>query len=292
MRDYGTVSPKFWTGSTGKALRGNANAQLLALYLMTSPHANMIGVYHCPILYMAHETGMDMEGASKALQSLVDSGFCTFEAQTETVFVHRMAAFQVGESLKPGDNRVRGVQKDWGNIDSASVKSAFHAMYCEAFLLPPLGVKAGFDKAPSKPLPSQEQEQEQEQEQNILSSPTKVADLVPDCPHQKILALWAEHCPTLTQPKRSLWPASDGARALTARWRWVLTGRDDDGNRMATNEAQGLAWFARFFDYVAGCPHLVGQNDRGWTADLAWAMKPANFAKVMQGNYERRREVA
>ena len=61
---------------------------------------------------------------------------------------------------------------------------------------------------------------------------------------------------------------------------------------MATNEAQGLAWFARFFGYVAGCPHLVGQNDRGWTADLAWAMKPANFAKVMQGNYERRREVA
>ena len=57
MRDYGIVSPRFWIGETGKKLRGNPNEQVLALYLMTSPHANMIGVFHCPILYMAHETG-------------------------------------------------------------------------------------------------------------------------------------------------------------------------------------------------------------------------------------------
>ena len=67
MRDYGVVSPQFWIGATGKRLRGNPDAQLLALYLMTSPHATMIGVFHCPILYMAHETGMPFEGASNAL---------------------------------------------------------------------------------------------------------------------------------------------------------------------------------------------------------------------------------
>ena len=48
MRDYGKVSPGFWIGETGKALRGDMEAQIVALYLMTSPHATMTGVYHCP----------------------------------------------------------------------------------------------------------------------------------------------------------------------------------------------------------------------------------------------------
>ena len=162
MRDYGIVSPKFWIGETGKSLRGNAPAQVLALYLMTCPHANMIGVFHCPVLYMAHETGLGMEGASKALQSLIEAGYCTYDEASETVFVHRMAAYQVAESLKPGDNRVKGVEREWQSIGVASIKQAFFAMYSEAFHLPKKQEVAGKLEAPSKPLASQEQEQEQE----------------------------------------------------------------------------------------------------------------------------------
>lgn len=166
MRDYGVVSPKFWIGGTGKSLRGNAPAQVLALYLMTCPHANMIGVFHCPVLYMAHETGLGMEGASKALQSLIEADYCTYDEASETVFVHRMAAFQVAESLKPGDNRVKGVERDWQNIAQPQMKAAFHAIYSVAFHLPGEGENTSLSKAPSKPLASQEQEQEQEQERD------------------------------------------------------------------------------------------------------------------------------
>lgn len=164
MRDYGVVSPKFWIGETGKALRGNSQAQVLALYLMTCPHANMIGVFHCPVLYMAHETGLGMEGASKALQSLIEAGYCTYDEASETVFVHRMAAYQVAESLKPGDNRVKGVEREWSNIGSAQLKSAFAAIYSVAFHLPVEAQNSSPLQAPSKPLASQEQEQEQEQD--------------------------------------------------------------------------------------------------------------------------------
>lgn len=165
MRDYGVVSPKFWIGETGKALRGNAPAQVLALYLMTCPHANMIGVFHCPVLYMAHETGLGMEGASKALQSLIEAQYCTYDEASETVFVHRMAAYQVAESLKPGDNRVKGVEREWSNIGPAQLKAAFTAIYSVAFHLPVEQETKSPLKAPSKPLRSQEQEQDQEQDQ-------------------------------------------------------------------------------------------------------------------------------
>lgn len=69
MRDYAKVSPRFWLGETGRELRkAGAEAQVVAFYLMTSPHANMLGLYYLPVLYLAHETGLGLEGASKGLQ--------------------------------------------------------------------------------------------------------------------------------------------------------------------------------------------------------------------------------
>lgn len=133
MRDYGVVSPKFWTGSTGKALRGDAEAQVLALYLMTCPHASMIGVYHCPVLYMAHETGLSMEGASKALQRLSDGGFCAYDEGSETVFVYRMASFQIADEMKPGDNRIKAVVKALRNVPVDRFVAGFLERYGDAF---------------------------------------------------------------------------------------------------------------------------------------------------------------
>ena len=171
MRDYGVVSPRFWIGTTGKELRGNPPAQVLALYLMTSPHANMIGVFHCPLIYMAHETGLGMEGASKALQSLIEAKFCTYEESSETVFVHRMAAFQIGDHLSEQDKRCKGVEREWNNIPSRQIQQAFFAIYSAAFHLPKQAKKARGTEAPSKPLRSQEQEQDQEQDQETPLTP-------------------------------------------------------------------------------------------------------------------------
>jgi len=171
MRDYSVVSPRFWIGATGKELRGNAHAQVLALYLMTSPHANMIGVFHCPLIYMAHETGLGMEGASKALQSLIEAKFCTYEESSETVFVHRMAAFQIGDHLSDQDKRCKGVEREWNNIPSAQLRQAFFAIYSGAFHLPKQAKKTRGTEAPSKPQRSQEQEQDQEQDQETPLSP-------------------------------------------------------------------------------------------------------------------------
>lgn len=98
MRDYAKVSPRFWLGETGRELRkAGAEAQVVAFYLMTSPHANMLGLYYLPVLYLAHETGLGLEGASKGLKRAVEAGFCSYDHDAEMVWVHEMAAWQVGE---------------------------------------------------------------------------------------------------------------------------------------------------------------------------------------------------
>lgn len=169
MRDYGTISPQFWLGKTGKALRGKPEAQLVALYLMTSPHATAIGIYHCPVLYMAHETGLPFEGASKGLQSLIEAGFCQFDEETEEVFVVNMATYQIGDVLDSKDKRCIWVVKELEKVGSTRLAAEFVATYCVAYKLPRKAVvkpeKASPFEAPSKPLRSQEQEQEQDIEQ-------------------------------------------------------------------------------------------------------------------------------
>lgn len=103
MRDYAKVAPQFWTGTTGRALRAEGrDCQLLALYLITSPHATMIGLYYMPLPLLCHETGLSREGASKALRSLGALGFAHYDPERELVWVPEMARFQLGRADRGG----------------------------------------------------------------------------------------------------------------------------------------------------------------------------------------------
>lgn len=108
---------------------------------------------------------------------------------------------------------------------------------------------------------------------------------LPDCPHAEIIELFGDKLPELPQPRTELW-GGQRAKALKARWRWCLTASRKDGRRYATNRDEALLWFGKFFAYIRRCPHLMGDNTRGWTPDLGWLVKEENFTKVQQGNYE------
>lgn len=167
MRDYATVAPQFWLGKTGRELRRKgAEAQVVSFYLMTSPHANMLGLYYLPILYIAHETGLGLEGASKGLKSSIEAGFCSYDEDTEMVWVHEMAAYQVGKALKPGDNRCAGVRSEYASLTENSFLSSFYERYKDDFHLSIKRETRQISEGASKGLRSQDQEQDQEQEQD------------------------------------------------------------------------------------------------------------------------------
>ncbi|EMB4325614.1 DNA-binding protein [Pluralibacter gergoviae] len=166
MRDYATVAPQFWLGKTGRELRKKgAEAQVVSFYLMTSPHANMLGLYYLPILYLAHETGLGLEGATKGLNSAIEAGFCSYDEVTEMVWVHEMAAYQVGRALKPGDNRCAGVRNEYASLSENAFLSLFYDRYKDDFHLNVRRETSEESKGASKGLRSQDQEQDQDQEQ-------------------------------------------------------------------------------------------------------------------------------
>ena len=166
MRDYAKLSPTFWTGATGRTLRRRGiEGVVVALYLVSSPHSNMLGMYYQPLMYMAHETGLGIEGASKGLRDCIECGFCSYDPDTEMVWVHEMAAWQIADALSPADKRCKGIQKDYEALADNPFLGLWFDRYETAFGLTRRrefdARNEGASQAPSKPHRSQEQEQEQ-----------------------------------------------------------------------------------------------------------------------------------
>jgi len=142
-------------------------AQLIAVYLMTCPSANMIGLYYLPWPLLLHETGMSDEGASKGLRRVSEALFASYNRAAEHVFVREMASHQIGEPLSPRDNRIKGIEKEWLSMRKSPFFMDFYQRYATSFSLSdPSKTGRGYE-APSKPLRSQDQDQDQEQEQDL-----------------------------------------------------------------------------------------------------------------------------
>ncbi len=105
----------------------------------------------------------------------------------------------------------------------------------------------------------------------------------PDCPHQAVLALWAEVLPAMPQHLASQWR---GTRAdhLRARWRETAVAKG------WASEADGLAYLRKLFGYVGQSVFLTGRSKprdgaRPFVIELEWLVNPTNWAKVHEGKY-------
>lgn len=121
MRSYGRVVPTFWTRGSGRKLRGNQPAQLLAIYLFTCEHSTMTGLYYMPVMLMAHEVGLTEEEAKIALARLIELEICDYDPEEELIWVTEMLRYQAGKFdeeaqsvsalLSPGDKRLVAVRR-------------------------------------------------------------------------------------------------------------------------------------------------------------------------------------
>ena len=100
-------------------------------------------------------------------------------------------------------------------------------------------------------------------------SPAKPAG--PTGPQQEIIELYHEILPEL--PPVNDWPDAS-ADSLRKQWR-------------KAKDRQSLDWWRDFFGYIRKSPFLMGEKT-DFQASLGWLVKPANFAKVVNGNYEAR----
>jgi uncharacterized protein YdaU (DUF1376 family) len=153
----------------------------------------------------------------------------------------------------------------------------------------PVGFQTITQKEPnSKPPHSSEEEKE---DKSSLSG-----SLIPPCPIDRLIDSYAQHLPTLAQPRRSLFKSGKSADAMRARWRWVMSEKYESGERvglrMAATLAEGVAWFDRFFSYVAKSDFLTGRDGKWTKCDLGWLMIASKFESILAEKYHQPERIA
>lgn len=122
-------------------------------------------------------------------------------------------------------------------------------------------------------------------------------DGVPPCPFDKLIDSYKKHLPELPDVRRSLFAGGKNGKAMRSRWRWVLTAKHERGQRigerLAESAQDGVAWFDRYFAFVADSDFLTGKSGAFTGCDLGWLVNAANFEKVLSGKYHsEKREAA
>jgi len=140
MRSYASIAPTFWTRGSGKRLRGDLEAQVVALYLMSSPATTMVGIFHLALPTLCHETGLPLEGALKGLARCSEEGLAYYDEEEELVWVPALAQHQLGDHLGQGksgklDHRVTGVKRALAAYKGHRFYDLFLERYGDAYSL-------------------------------------------------------------------------------------------------------------------------------------------------------------
>ena len=293
MRDYGKVYATFWSSQTTHSL--SDDGKLLALYLMTCSHNTIAGVFRLPDGYVAEDIGWEQARVQQGFAELLAKGFANRCETTKWVWVVKHLEWNKPEN----PNQRKSAAKIAQSVPcECAWKPVFMRVCAESLGIESPKTANGSATVP-QPLLNQEQEQEQEQDReeakaslSASSQPTDETesdDGVPPCPFGDLIDLYETSLPALATVRRSLFAKGANGKSMKARWRWVMTAKHErgerQGERLATTAAEGKAWFARYFDYVADSDFLSGRSGKFQACDLGWLVTAANFEKVLSGKY-------
>jgi len=82
---YTKVESKFWQDE--KIRNISEDARYLMLYLLTSPHRNILGLYFLPLPYACFDLGWDEKRFRKGLGELLDKGLVKYDFETNVIFI-------------------------------------------------------------------------------------------------------------------------------------------------------------------------------------------------------------
>ena len=104
---------------------------------------------------------------------------------------------------------------------------------------------------------------------------------LPPCPTQELVDLYHHHLPMLPRVE----VLNDGRRrALSARWREVVT--DKDIAKTESPKSAAVDFFGWYFGHASRSAFLTGRA-KNWRADFDFLITPSKFAKVIEGHYHK-----
>lgn len=164
MRVYGTIYSAFWNNETMSCLPDDA--KLLALFLLTSDHGNLIGCFRLPLGYIAEDLRWTKERVTNALANLQEEKFLIYD--------HKLSWLIICNYLKwnpiANPNQGRSVENIFLQVPNSSI---FYQTLIASVLAQTKHLSDEFInrlETLSKPFLNQEQEQDKEQEQKQIQN--------------------------------------------------------------------------------------------------------------------------
>lgn len=156
MRDYGKVHTSFWTSETTRGL--SEDGRTLALYLLTSPHGTIAGVFRLPDGYVCEDLQWSPERVAKAFAETLAKGFANRCETTKWVWICKFLTWNQPEN----PNQRKGALKAALLAPKDCCWFPDFMRVCGELLGLKHEAKANPFETLSKPFLNQEQEQEQD----------------------------------------------------------------------------------------------------------------------------------
>ncbi|CAB4132015.1 Protein of unknown function DUF1376 [uncultured Caudovirales phage] len=119
---------------------------------------------------------------------------------------------------------------------------------------------------PSQPLTTKPLTTNQELKENTLVTDKSVDQI----PYGEIFSLYNQILQCLPAIKQI---TESRKKSLKARWH-------EDSKR------QSIEWWGKYFRFVGGISFLIGENDRGWQADIDFLLNQKKMVKIIEGGYD------
>lgn len=279
MRDYGKVHTSFWTSSNIRELSEDGRA--LAMYLLTSPHGTIAGVFRLPDGYACEDLQWEASRVREGFAELLSKGFANRCETTKWVWVIKHFEWNPPEN----PNQKKSAAKVGSQVPAGCAWKQEFMRVCGAFM----GLESTEKSNPSETLsePFLNQEQEQEQDKEAIAS-VGSADRLPRCDTQSVVNLYHDTLPELPRVRLM----TDGRRkAVSAFWRFVLTSKKSDNTPRATNADEAMDWIGGYFTRARDNDFLMGRGGKaagheGWQCDFDFLLTEKGKKHVIEKTRE------
>ncbi|USE36402.1 hypothetical protein [Endozoicomonas sp. SCSIO W0465] len=122
MREFGKVSAHFWIDSEMETL--SDNGKLLALYLLTTHHGNLLGIFRMPLGYIATDLKWDLEKTEQTFDELESKRFAKRSSTGDLVVINNYTKHNRTDNNRQLDARLRLLLTMPENLDDLLPEAA------------------------------------------------------------------------------------------------------------------------------------------------------------------------
>ncbi|HBG02220.1 MAG TPA: hypothetical protein DDW87_11695 [Firmicutes bacterium] len=130
---YTRIKSRFWTDE--KTRTWNDDTKFLALYILTSPHNNILGCFVLPKLYICADLGWESKKLSKPFNKLLQDGFIQYDEGNCLLFISKYLLHNPIDN----PNQATGAIKVLEELPTSSVMLSLKQLleqFCKPFLEP------------------------------------------------------------------------------------------------------------------------------------------------------------